>query len=215
MKDNENEIGLTGRGVVLITFFTDKQGAKKVMYYKNLFLQQAERHGMTAEKFTQYSKQSLSPMMSFHTAVLQYLGTDKKRITQFVSWLFEEGYLNNADVMAAFNAKVAEPPVRSKNFQPVSNLNELKSKHSTWVEIKSAPGDHDFLVTICFHGQEFTYPEPMQLEEACSCVNWLIERHKLPWDAVFIPTSEIVKQADKSLTCRRVLKEMQQEGLRV
>ncbi|SDF65930.1 hypothetical protein [Sporomusa acidovorans] len=214
--ETEKEYALTGRGVALVTFLTDPKEADRVMYYKNLFLQMAERHGMTVAKFEEYAGETLPPVMSYHAAVLQYLETDGDRIAKFVQWIFNEQYLTDTDVMGAFGAKVAEPPKQSKNFKPAGKLDELKAKQPVWIEIKSAPNNNGFNVTLSMYGQEFTYPETMELEEACSCVAWFVEEHRLPWgEAVFIPVNEIIKQSDRSLTCRRVLKEMQSEGLLV
>ena len=214
MENDDKEILLTGRGVVLVTFLTDNKDAGRVQYFKNLFLQMAERNGMTRAVFTEYAGIELSPVLSFHAAILQYLGADKERTAHFVQWLFDKGYLNDSDVMGAFNVMVYEPPKQSKNFQPVTNsMDELKKKQPIWVQVLGTPDNNGFNVTISINGQEWTYPEKMGIEEACSCADWFAKQQRLSWDAVFIPVNDIIKQADKSLACRRTLKEMQAEGL--
>jgi hypothetical protein len=222
---NADNIALTGRGVVVLTFSTKDEEAKKVRIYKELFIQRAVANGLTLQAFHQYTGAATLAAATAKGQVMAYLqntagNTDK--ITALVNWLFEQGYLTDKDIMDMFGGTVAQKAVESENFalykQPkkpwLATAGDFAG-HEVSVRVDGAPNNNGFLVTLTVDGKPWTYPDAMTIEEAADCVRWLQERHGLPWEAVSIPVADLIKQADKSITCRRVLKQAHEDGIQL
>lgn len=229
---DEKEILITMKGVVLLTFRSNDNDAKKVRLYKELLIQKAIANGLTMDVFQQYTGAVIFAIATPKAQVLAYLqnvADDGGKIESFTNWLFECGYLNDNDVIQIFGG-MSNPTHQSKLSQqnqseyftayrqdkePYEATQGEFEGHLVSVKVTGTDNNDGFLVTLTIDDNPWTYPDPMTIEEAADCVKWLQERHDIPWSAIEIPVADIIRQADKSIACRRLMKQAEKDGLSV
>lgn len=230
----EKEILITMKGVVLLAFRSNDNEGKKVRMYKELLVQKAIANGLTMDIFQQYTGAVMFAIATPTAQILAYLqniADDGGKIETFTNWLFERGYLNDNDVMQLCGFASMSNPTHSnmskqaiqseyftayrQNKEPYKATQGEFEGHSVSVKVAGTDNKDGFLVTLTIDDNPWTYPEPMTIEEAADCVKWLQECHDIPWSAVEIPVADIVRQADKSIACRRLMKQAEKDGLSV